>query len=382
MSSLLDGVSSQNLHHLLNDSKWSSNEVMDFVCISFISMLTDLRLEDELCIAIDESGFSKKGNQSAGVQRQYNGNAGKVDNCQVGVFASLLAGSLRTLVDARLYEPKTSISKIELAKESIYHLISDMKVDAKCVLFDSFYGRDLTLLCELDSKGIRFIGDVPETHHIHLNKFQMRIPKKLGVRGREPIYPKPTEPSCSIKNYISTLKRKDWKKIQIRNSTKGIITSLIHTQKIYLLNPLTGRAKEFLLYIRKDKDGSIYQAVTNFNEATPIQDIAYFHSKRYFIERSFQDCKSSLGMNQYQIRSKTAWTKHMALCMLAYLFIQKLKTEAFLYCKKYLSTEKIKKLISSMISFSESVIKKVIEEIWSKPPSKLALTRKMFYLRI
>lgn len=68
--------------------------------------------------------------------------------------------------------------------------------------------------------------------------------------------------------------------------------------------------------IRKDHDGTLKYTLCNpRDKETSIEERAYFQCKRYFVERSFQDAKQSLGMNQYECRSENAWNKHMKLCM-------------------------------------------------------------------
>src|SRR5215211_271805 len=85
---------------------------MDTVTIDFYQMLQHLELDDDICLIVDESGYPKKGKCSAGVKRQYCGQVGKVDNCQVGVYGALCGGSLVGLVQARLYKPGENTQKL------------------------------------------------------------------------------------------------------------------------------------------------------------------------------------------------------------------------------------------------------------------------------
>jgi SRSO17 transposase len=113
--------------------------------VQFVKQIEQLELQDDLQLIIDESGFAKKGKKSKGVARQYNGSAGKIDNCRVGVFAALNAGSITNLINAKLYTPKSGPSKIDHALDLINHTIDTVKY----VSFDAFYGRDLSLLATL-----------------------------------------------------------------------------------------------------------------------------------------------------------------------------------------------------------------------------------------
>ena len=175
MGSLLD-FDSQRLNHLINGSKWDELKLMDSIAHNFINLLSDNNLADDVSLLIDESGFTKKGKKSAGVKHQYNGQAGKLDNCQVGVFGALNAGSLTSIIKSILHIAHEGKTKIDLAKDIINHVVYHLKIIPKCINADAFYGRDTALLAYMQSKNLKFIFDVPEGHKIYLEPFQMRVP--------------------------------------------------------------------------------------------------------------------------------------------------------------------------------------------------------------
>ncbi len=102
MAEVVPESDDQVLQHFLSNSNWDERGVLDQVALDADGLLGGT---DDSALLIDESGFTKKGNKSVGVARQWNGRLGKVDNCQVGVYASLSRGSLSTLIDTRLYLP-------------------------------------------------------------------------------------------------------------------------------------------------------------------------------------------------------------------------------------------------------------------------------------
>jgi FOG: Transposase len=97
------GADDQALQYMLTEAQWDSQAVMDQVAQEVNQLLGG----DKSCLLLDESGVEKKGENSVGVARQWNGRLGKVDNCQVGVFAALGRGARATLIDYRLYLPKS-----------------------------------------------------------------------------------------------------------------------------------------------------------------------------------------------------------------------------------------------------------------------------------
>ena len=361
-----DGSNQQQLHHLISEAKWNASSLMDEIAQQFVGLVKQLNLEQDLQLIIDESGFAKKGKKSAGVSRQYNGSAGKIDNCQVGVFAALNAGSLATLINAKLYKPQSEASKIDHALDLIEHTIDTLKISVKYVSFDAFYGRDTALLATLKNKQINYIADVPEKHLICLQRFQMRVPKAKSTKGRAPIHKKPTQPFISIQEYTLGLRKKDFSLITVRHSSKGKLKAYYHKKTVYIINPHTNRCMELILLIRKDADGTIKFSLCNAPENVTLKELAYQQCKRYFIERSFQDAKQQLGLNQYQCTSEKAWLRHMALCMLAMLFINKEKCTGLTEEAIYLSAPDIKKLLEAIVLFNESKQRVVMKIILDK----------------
>ncbi|MEU2718789.1 transposase [Streptomyces sp. NPDC007205] len=96
------------LQHLLNGARWDADAVRDYV-----RTYVAVRLGPDMVLIIDDTGFIKKGSMSAGVSRQYTGTSGKIDNCQIGVFAAYATGSGRALVDRELYLSKSWTSDRE-----------------------------------------------------------------------------------------------------------------------------------------------------------------------------------------------------------------------------------------------------------------------------
>ncbi len=382
IADLSDDTNQQRLHHLLSSAKWEASFVMNEVAVQFVKQIEQLQLLDDVQLIIDECGFAKKGKKSKGVARQYNGSAGKIDNCQVGVFAALNAGSITNLINAKLYTPKSETSKIDHALDLINHTIDTLKLPVKYVSFDAFYGRDTSLLATLKDRKIHFVADVPESHQICLERFQMRLPKRKGSKGRQPIHKKPSRPFISIQEYTASLKKKDFCFLAVRHSSKGKLKAYFHKRAVYIINPHTGKRMELILLIRKDADGTLKFSLCNAPQDVALKELAYHQSKRYFIERNFQDAKQELGLDDYQCQSEIAWERHMSLCMLAMLFINKEKCENLHEVEIYLSASDIRKMIMVIALYNETKQQRIFKEIFTKTLMTKAKAEKNVYIRI
>jgi SRSO17 transposase len=103
MEEVVPGCDYQSLQHFVSESDWDARAVLDQVAVEADRHLGGAA---DSCLLLDESAFEKKGEKSVGVARQWSGRLGKVDNCQVAVFAALAQGPSSTLIDTRLYLPK------------------------------------------------------------------------------------------------------------------------------------------------------------------------------------------------------------------------------------------------------------------------------------
>lgn len=336
IAKVVEASNNQSLNHFLSDSVWNWQIVMDALskrCFKLFSLQ-----KNPVALLIDESSFPKKGKNSVGVGHQYCGQTGKQDNCQIGVFGALCSGHFVSIIQSKLYLPKDWInnpkkcfkagvpetevkykSKIDLAREIIFHVWKTLKLKFSYVSFDAFYGRDLNLLECLDKNGIVFMADIPESHIVYLKDFYLRIPKKKAGRGRTPIHARPSIKGIKLKEYVRSLKSNEFRSITIRKGTDGNIKASFHKKIVWLLNEETSKKIRFTLLIRKDFDGKIRYSLTNSSKN--IKCIATMQGQRYFVERAFQDAKQQTGMNQYQVRGYAGWNRHITMSILAMQFI-------------------------------------------------------------
>lgn len=332
---------SQSLNHFISESPWDWTQVSHELARLFVKILPGTWLND-LCLSLDESSFPKKGDKSVGVSHQYCGQLGKQANCQVGVFAGLICRGFYCLIDALLYLPqhwidredvelpaerRTHKTKIELAYDLIIRAKDTLKVPFKWVNFDSFYGRDQGFLYQLQQSDIKFVADVPRDATIFRSRPTVYIPEKKTSRGRKNKLYKVKGKSVEVQQINKKLQEKDFKVLSMRTNKDGEpLKALFYITSVFLAIKEYGAIMEVKLMIRKDEDGTIRYAISNDLKASKHR-LAFMHSQRYFIERSFQELKQELGFNEYQVRGYGGWHRHMFMCMMGLLFIQMEKRE-------------------------------------------------------
>jgi len=332
------GADDQALQYMLTDAQWDSTAVMDQVAQDVNQLLGG----NESCLLLDESGFGKKGAHSVGVARQWNGRLGKVDNCQVGVFAALGRGSLATLIDYRLYLPeKWCEDKQRCEKLGIPESYQQFKTKSELALemvkyqrhqgirfawvgADGGYGKEPAFLRGLDDRGETFVVDVHKDQLIYLEDPQPVIPeKKNNTRGKAPSRYQAQTPAIRVDDWKETQLEDTWQRIKLRDSTKGeLIVEILH-QRVWLWDKKEATARQWHLLVRREINSreTCKYTLSNAPAETGTQQLAQMQGQRFWIEQAFKNGKSESGMADYQARKWSSWHHHMALVSIAMLFM-------------------------------------------------------------
>jgi len=384
MCETVEGSSYEKIQHFISCSPWDAQAVMDKVATNTCKAFQKF---SRVGLVIDESAHEKKGDKSVGVSRQYNGNKGKVDNCQVGVYAALCSGEYYSLVASRLYltkewtddpqrcldagVPKENIifkTKQELALDIVVSL-RKQGIRFDFIDADGLYGNDSKFADALDMIGEVFMLEAHSDQKIYLEEPHIYIPPATGKRGRKPTLPKSKQHAVEARHYVASLPSSYWKEYTIRDTTKGFLNCMVLVRKVWVWDGELAQAKERLLVVRKTKTTKgveIKYALTNAKENQfSWLELAQMQSQRYFIERAFQEGKQELGMSEYQVRGWLAWHHHMALVMMAQEFIlrEKLlnKDETPL-----LSTRDVRELIIIQLATKKETFLDILSQIFRR----------------
>ncbi len=329
------------IQHFISESPWSAGEAMSEAAKDVNNLYIGRK---HVALVINESGEEKKGNESVGVGHQYCGNLGKTCNSQSAVYAALVADNLVSIVDTRLYLPKSwtddekRCNKVGIPKDrQVFKTKTRLALDivkaqrAAGIRFDwinadGLYGNDLVLLSELERLNELYVIDIHSNKSVYLEPFEVEIKeKKPGSRGRASTRPLPNKKLVNANQHVAGLDQKDWKKVILRNGTKGLLVVETYVKQVYLWNEAenTSITKMLIVSRKKDSKGQ-WEHKYAFSNAKDgqftIDELAYMQCHRYWVEHGFREAKQELGMTDYQVRGWLAWHHHMALVMMAMAF--------------------------------------------------------------
>ena len=337
----------QGMQQFVSDSPWDHTAVMRQVAAEAEATLG--RAADT-ALYVDETSFVKKGDQSVGVQRQYCGRLGKLENCQVGVFASLGCGARAALVDFRLFLPeawardparcgKAKVPEAERVHQTKTELALAMVVAARArgsthhwVGGDEVYGNNHAFTAALEDLGEVFLMDVASNMQVWESDPSPQLPspspgKNGRPRTRARVNPRAPK-AVSVKTLTARCFKAEAREVTIRDATKGSLRAPLWVRPIWVWDGQAPTARRRLLIVRQEADGTFKYSMSNAAADTTWERLAYMQAQRFWIERCFQDAKSELGMAQYEVRGWLGWHHHMALACLALVFLLKERSGA------------------------------------------------------
>lgn len=330
----------EGMQQFVSDSPWDYSAVLRQVAEEAEATLG--RTADT-ALYVDESSYAKKGEASVGVQRQYCGRLGKVENCQVGVFVALGRGVRAALVDLRLFLPeawardaercaKAKVPEAHRVHRTKPELALEMVAAARArgsthqwVGGDEVYGTNHAFTAALEDMGETFLMDVACKLRVWENDPGPQLPRpNPGRKGRRrkrdqavPASAKTVRVDALTTRYFAAEARE----VTTRDATKGPLQAKVWVRPVWVWDGKSPKARRRLLIVRQEADGTFKYSLSNAAADTPWERLAYMQAQRFWIERCFQDAKSELGMAQYEVRGWLGWHHHMTLVCLAMLFL-------------------------------------------------------------
>lgn len=264
-------------------------------------------------LIIDETGFLKQGDCSAGVKRQYSGTAGRIENSQVGVFLGLAGSKGRVLIDRELYLPeKEWCEKLErrasagIPEEIKFKTKPQMAIamlerafsagyNPEWVLADAAYGND--------SKFRNFLEERQQAYVVGISKSQ-----RIWIDYKQ----------VKVEEFVNSLPRESWKALSVGAGSKG---ERIHEWIGRKLEYSTAQGmKRYVLARRKGEEITYYFCYADDNAS--LDNLAVGAGKRWNIECCFETAKQETGLDEYEVRTWQGWYRHITLSMIALLLLE------------------------------------------------------------
>jgi SRSO17 transposase len=344
MGEAVVGSEYHSLHHFLSDSPWDPRPVLKQIAHDIDRLFS---AGSDVGLILDESAFVKKGASSVGVARQWCGRLGKVENCQVGVFAALARGSQVGLFDARLYLPQTwtqdpkrceraGVPAEEIRYRSKSALALDMVQQARgnAIRFqwvgaDAGYGKEPAFLRGLEDANELFLVDVHKDQRIYLEDPQPRVPPATGKKGRPFTCLTTDVEPIRVDEWAKARPAADWQWVTVRHSTQGPLRVQVLHRRVWLWDGQEAQARHWHLVVRRETGdvSRLKYSLSNAASDTSIGQLAHWQAQRFWIERAFEDAKSEVGMADYQVRGWQGWHHHIVMSLLAMLFILETKAK-------------------------------------------------------
>lgn len=300
-------------------------------------------------LIFDETGFPKKGKDSAGVARQYCGNVGKVDNCQVGVFAGYASKHGYALVDKRLFLPakwfdesysekrrKCELpeglefkTKPQLAAEMLHGIAQDGLLPFKYVFADTIYGNREDFLTAVEQyPGVVYFVAVSASTLCWLQPPRTTTKEyryNNELRFKQSV-PKAENRPLTLESLAKSINNFYWYRRKVSEGTKGPIEyEFTRKQVIISKSGLPDRCV-MLIIKRTISDNPTYSFyISNASVSTRLPIYVWLSGMRWPIEQCFEENKMELGMDHYEVRKYAAWNHHMLICMLSHYFLWHLK---------------------------------------------------------
>ena len=341
----VDGATIRGLQRLISNTQWDESKMLDI----YHGLVNEDLGDRHGVLIVDESGFLKKGNDSASVARQYCGTAGKFDNCQVGFFCAYASAYGYSLLDKRLYVPEKWFSedfenrrsncempqdlkfktKPQLAVEMVHDICNKNKLPFSYVVSDSLYGNSSEFVDALDE-----INEITYFLAVHSDTrcwmSQPRVKEKhytyRGETRTKMILDKKQPPPMRMEEMAKQTNPYQWYRFKVSEGTKGPIVYEFTKKRVVLSNNGLPSRRVWLIIKRTVAENPEYSFyISNAQKSVRLRTFAWLSGLRWAIEQCFEEAKSVVGMDHYEVRKFKGWHHHMLVCMLAHFFLWHLK---------------------------------------------------------
>jgi SRSO17 transposase len=312
---------------ILGRGRWDADALRDIVREYVVETLA----EPDAVLVVDETGFLKQGKASCGVARQYTGSAGKITNCQIGVFAAYVSGKGHAFIDRALYLPKAWAD--DPARRAAAHVPQQIAFATKPHLARAMIERAI-------AAGVPFAWMVGDSIY-GVSEVEMALRRAgkgyvLGVNATSQFNSWGRKPAVAgtAAEITSTLDPSAWHRLSAGAGSKGerlfdwAYLELADLEAAEYNENLLGLWTRGLLIRRNIADGDLAFFATWCPAGTPVAVLVTVEGQRWAIEDSFETAKNELGLDHNETRSWHGWHRHVSLVMLAFAMLAAIRRQA------------------------------------------------------
>lgn len=312
---------------VLGRGQWDADALRDIVRDYALETLAD----PDAVLVIDETGFLKQGRASCGVARQYTGSAGKITNCQVGVFAAYVSRHGHAFVDRALYLPKAWSD--DPARLLAAHVPDDVGFATKPRLAVGMIERALAAklpFAWLAADTVYGVGEVEQVLRRAGKGYVLGVTSTHRVRSSGKAQPI----GGTAEAVAASRPAQDWQRLSAGSGTKGPrLHDWCYVELADLAAAECGESEHQvwtrgLLIRRHIGDGALAFFSTWCPAGTPISTLVAVEGRRWAIEDSFETAKNELGLDHNETRSWHGWHRHVSLVMLAFAMMASIRRKA------------------------------------------------------
>jgi len=336
IAEVVNGGVVRTMQKFVAQGSWEDARILKEVRVHVAETLGDAKGT----VNVDETGFPKKGKKSVGVKRQYSGTLGRVENCQVGVFANYCSPKGHSFIDRRIYLPEEWCedkerceeagvppnvvfrTKPELGLEMIRTAVKE-QIPFQWVGGDSVYGDNPTFVQGVRELEKWYVLDISSEARVWLSQPKMGQP---GPRGGDA---KPKTKPIAVGEAIGRLSPSDFRRVTVSEGSQGSIVYEYAELTVWFSEEGKPTEKPERLLVRRtlDQESEVKYHRSNAPSKITLQRLAEQRACRWTIEEDIKASKGQCGLDEYETRGWIGWHHHTALSMLALLFLvlQKLR---------------------------------------------------------
>jgi SRSO17 transposase len=312
---------------ILGRGRWEAEELRDIVRGYALETLAD----DDAVLVFDETGFLKQGKASCGVARQYTGSAGKITNCQIGVFACYVSPQGHAFIDRALYLPKAWTD--DPARMKAAHVPEKTAFATKPALAVGMIERAIAAAVPfawVAADSVYGVGAVEGTLRRAGKGYVLGVASNHSVNS----WGKTKPIAGTAESVAQSLASSDWKRLSAGDGVKG--PRLYHWAYVELADIDASEYEEGrsglwtrgLLIRRSITDQDLTFFSTWAPVRTAIEKLVRVEGCRWAIEDSFETTKNELGLDHNETRSWHGWNRHVSLVMLAFAMMATIRCRA------------------------------------------------------